>query len=119
MSSFYSALEQPSIRTSFELTMKSGVEPELSSNLTPSSHGFDSNESEAKRKRVSVFREAQRLNTLLLWDDFQTIFIPAYLLPVPSTWWLSSFRWAMQGRPWSVPSLTVLSERVGSEDGGH
>ena len=99
--------------------MKGNVELEVPSIITAPTQDFDSNESEAKRKRVSVFREAQRLNTLLLWDDFQTIFIPAYLLPVPSTWWLSSFRWAMQGRPWSVPSLTVLSERVGSKDGGH
>jgi hypothetical protein len=89
------------------------------SSLTPSSHGFDSNESGAERKRASVFREAQRLNTLLLWVGFETIFIPAYLLPVSSTWWLSSFRRAMQGRPWSVPSRKVLSERVCSEDGGH
>jgi hypothetical protein len=58
VSSFYSALELPSIRTAFELTMKGIEELEVPSSITTSSQGFDSNESEAERKRVSVFRAA-------------------------------------------------------------
>lgn len=70
--------------------MKGSEELEVPSSITPPTQGFDSEESGAERKRVSVFREAQRLDTLPLNSSRQTYFHDAGS-PTCSDW-LVAFR---------------------------